>query len=867
MTASSTYSSDSTVLETFIELGLQHHKPSYGSVYEKSGNLGGWGGGGGALNPLCSISYGYIEVQQPQYSAQTTSVASGAVTTFSPKKTSRPKKTKTHWDETEKDLFHKGMELFGPNWKKIANFITTKTPGQVRSFHKKWAETANVIQESESLDSTYVFVQDDSMADQICISTGLEDPQGLIETATTTVSTTPLSPKRIRALSKKTRTSSESDTDVGVFNSTEEIFVPSVAEEWIIESQDVDLESKERLNHYKKVKTFVKKQNENRKKVKKKKTKNKAAPQIPFKMKPLKSKHKPPKKEKLKLTIKHTNGQYNFQKNSKICYYKKNAIRDGQYRNINNIVAPPVIEGQVVHITKDDEEESDVDIDISDDEQLMIVDGVSDDEGNNDKKGDIIESKEKNIKEDPEGDSFSTGSCMSGSENDISSQCKQHVFTFSVPTEEKFFDTNQITEEERRVHFEYFDGKGVKTPERYLKIRNYLVNFWNQIKPNYVRKTAVRTGLKNCGDVNSIGKVHEYLEKVGAINFGCPESVYDTPLITGTRTREKPQSQTKSQSKIDRSEMARQKQKNKKWEASLNEGGGLTISHDESGAVVDAFHIPEAPRNRGSGNNGKGSGRLEQFKLVRCLDYDPDTPAPYSVIMHAHAIITMDLHAHTSVAEVMGLLGGYYDPAMDTIHVTVAVPTKATTSGVECDMCPVSQSSACTKIHEGGVQVVGWYHSHPTFPPNPSVQDIETQSQMQRWFARQEAPFLGVIVSPFCPTNRGEASQIRCIVLDAPPHCSSDSDSETKVPYKLNWSTSEAMPGLWEEVCESVRGVVGSARDDPMAVDWRREWRGQTTNWEKAIASLAHHLPQHLAAPLEIVRACFLTAVREYMDS
>ncbi|KAK8393247.1 hypothetical protein O3P69_013335 [Scylla paramamosain] len=353
-----------------------------------------------------------------------------------------------------------------------------------------------------------------------------------------------------------------------------------------------------------------------------------------------------------------------------------------------------------------------------------------------------------------------------------------------------------------------------------------------EIKPKYVRKTAVRAGLKNCGDVNSISKVHEYLEKIGVINFECPESNYSSPLVVGIKPKEKHAIPSKPIVKVDRSEMTRQKQK-KKLDMSLCEGGGLTISHDESGAIVDACHIPEAPRSRASSGSNRNGSRTEQFKLVRCLEHDPDTPAPFSVIMHAHALITMDLHAHTSLAEVMGLLGGYYDPTSHTLHVTVAVPTAAVSSGVECDMCPVSQSAACTTIHEGGVQVVGWYHSHPTFPPNPSIQDMDTQSQMQQWFARQDAHFLGIIVSPFCPTNRSEASHIRCIVLDKPPHCQEEKGS--KVPYKLFWSVSEVMPGAWEEVCQGVRKVVTGARDDPMAVDWRGEWRGQSTQTRAAV--------------------------------
>lgn len=737
-------------------------------------------------------------------------------------------------------MFQKGLDLFGPNWNRLSNFIATKTSGQVRSFHKKWAETANVVQEAEELEDTYVYIPSESP----CVTTDLEDPLGLIETATTTVTTTPLSPKRSKTVDIDSKAISGIENDSEGLSTSGELFVPSIGDEWIVVSVGIN-NSIPGITKDNKIKLQETKKKANQIKIKKKKSTS----HLPFKIRsPQKHKNK---KKKLKTTA----GSSSVEVENVIQPEYSSKKEDGKGDSLGASV--PLL-GQVVHLVKDEMEESDVDIDISDDEQLVIVDKSPSDVQFCQKSEDInfvdesSETKDKvqTINEDS-GIDFK----------------KQQIFTFPPPTEERELDLENVTEEEKKVHFEYFDGRSVKTPERYLKIRNYLLSFWKQMKPKYVRKTAVRAGLKNCGDVNSIGKVHEYLEKIGAINYGCPESNYTSQLVVGGRQKERLSTPCKPLTKVDRSEMTRQKQK-KKWDVSLSEGGGLTISHDESGAVVDACHIPEAPRNRAGPGASRNTGRLEQFKLVRCLEHDPDTPAPFSVVMHAHAVITLDLHAHTSLAEVMGLLGGYYDPAAKTLYVTVAVPTQAVSSGVECDMCPVSQSAACTAIHEGGVQVVGWYHSHPTFPPNPSVQDIDTQGQMQHWFARQDAPFLGIIVSPFCPTNRSEASQIRCIVLDKPPHDTSRKEVELScTPYKLSWSVSEVIPGAWEEVCQGVKVVVAGARDDPMAVEWRGEWRGQLTNWEKAIASLNHHLPLHLHGPLQSVRTTFLAAVRECLDT
>ena len=46
----------------------------------------------------------------------------------------------------------------------------------------------------------------------------------------------------------------------------------------------------------------------------------------------------------------------------------------------------------------------------------------------------------------------------------------------------------------------------------------------------------------------------------------------------------------------------------------------------------------------------------------------------------------------------------------------------------------VSQTLASEQIEDVGMQVVGWYHSHPTFSPDPSVRDIETQQKFQVHF-------------------------------------------------------------------------------------------------------------------------------------
>ncbi|PNF26239.1 hypothetical protein B7P43_G02679 [Cryptotermes secundus] len=142
-----------------------------------------------------------------------------------------------------------------------------------------------------------------------------------------------------------------------------------------------------------------------------------------------------------------------------------------------------------------------------------------------------LRSKEKNFKPDlkpgtseisppkdcSDGREGGKGSSLASSHQDI----LESIFSLPPPTEDIMLDAKTITEEEKIIHAEFFEGRSAKTPKRYLKIRNHILECWRHSRPTYVTKTSVRTGLKNCGDVNCIGRIHAYLEQIGAINFGC----------------------------------------------------------------------------------------------------------------------------------------------------------------------------------------------------------------------------------------------------------------------------------------------------------------------------------------------------------
>ena len=79
-------------------------------------------------------------------------------------------------------------------------------------------------------------------------------------------------------------------------------------------------------------------------------------------------------------------------------------------------------------------------------------------------------------------------------------------------------------------------------------------------------------------------------------------------------------------------------------------------------------------------------------------------------------------------------------------------------------MDPESEVQAHTYFSSLNFNVVGWYHSHPSFDPNPSILDIETQTDHQNLFIRDNdgiSPFVGAIVSPYDSRIPGLVSRIK----------------------------------------------------------------------------------------------------------
>lgn len=182
--------------------------------------------------------------------------------------------------------------------------------------------------------------------------------------------------------------------------------------------------------------------------------------------------------------------------------------------------------------------------------------------------------------------------------------------------------------------------------------------------------------------------------------------------------------------------------------------------------------------------NELASGTLSPHTLIQCEEYahgpehrfsnyhPAEDVQPFSVRVSPDATFLADLHAHMCESEIIGFLSGWFSSEERCLYIQAAFPCRSTeridSGQTDVEMDPVSQIYAREAIDSHGMSVVGWYHSHPTFQPDPSVTDIENQASYQQLFASSSSnlagsviPFVGLIIGTYDGRNPTSQSVMR----------------------------------------------------------------------------------------------------------
>ncbi|KAF9933500.1 Myb-like, SWIRM and MPN domains 1 [Linnemannia zychae] len=467
----------------------------------------------------------------------------------------------------------------------------------------------------------------------------------------------------------------------------------------------------------------------------------------------------------------------------------------------------------------------------------------------------------------------------------------------------RFLDKSIITEEEMRVHSEFFCNKASKTPERYQRIRNTIIQAWEKSPSTYLTKTSVRSALKDCGDVNAIGRVHSWLESIGVINVGMTASSPGASLArprNGGNNSSKKRRQSEDRGWSSSSSSSAPRRKNNLTSLNIlddmdsvwvttplrrrrvrNERGEWVNESDLEGHVIE--HNVHSTKEEKSHSSSRKSNRhsidifqlddeafferhgmtkeemeeeLEQERLAaqnaKYFAASELPPVNNRVPKHmraGHLIQQLNRsYFHADDDEDDGDIGAYLNDdgsnegARNRLLWTSILISQKQSTGLQCEMDPESDVEARFFFSSKGFVVVGWYHSHPTFEPNPSIRDIENQSEHQSMFRRHELdvePFVGVIVSPFDPRNLSFQSKFQFLSVSEQV----DTQLNCRIPFSYDREitrTNELSVSVFQQLSDLVRYYRTYEHRVDLSLPLRK---GETTTrLDKLLKSISHHI-------------------------
>ncbi|GLI69161.1 hypothetical protein VaNZ11_013729, partial [Volvox africanus] len=247
-------------------------------------------------------------------------------------------------------------------------------------------------------------------------------------------------------------------------------------------------------------------------------------------------------------------------------------------------------------------------------------------------------------------------------------------------------------------------------------------------------------------------------------------------------------------------------------------------------APLQTEYARNRPRRELAGQRAQMGVTSESLQLLKPQEFmgPPGSGAPrsqpYTVDMSTWALLAMDFHAHLSTYEVIGLLGGTWNPDTRQLVVIEAYACRraqGSDAATSVELDPESQVEVQNMMEAKGQQCVGWYHSHPVFEPSPSQKDMDNQRNYQALFRCEKTrlePFLGIIVGPYDVNMPQPNSIITTFMVQ--------SYKGSLVPYSVRCQVHgyEVVPD--RPLLAKLVGMLDTFRVDPGRVDFSELWRG-----------------------------------------
>ena len=320
---------------------------------------------------------------------------------------------------------------------------------------------------------------------------------------------------------------------------------------------------------------------------------------------------------------------------------------------------------------------------------------------------------------------------------------------------------DHVLDLEMQANSEFFEGNAVKTPERYVRIRNHIVRTWAMNKLRYITKTSVRRGLRDCGDVNAIGRVHQFLELVGAINFGleappsCRKQGQPEPLSV-LMMNKAPLQQHIQQQQLARAASSAFLQQRPPGVTSPMQPGAPSYASIAAGTGSSPVVPPTAVPLTSNSRPSIRSQFDPSFEVVK-----NSTHLLPTLIVSSNIMMVVDLHAQIHKRDGFGLIAGTWEPETNNVHLKHAIPYTGPQSSAASSLQAVAvwEKSVASWLENSSIskqaaaagtplEILGYYTTHKLNGVLSVTQFNYYRSVFCKGASRNR-PFIGIFAVPF----------------------------------------------------------------------------------------------------------------------
>ncbi|XP_038049071.1 MPN domain-containing protein-like isoform X2 [Patiria miniata] len=229
--------------------------------------------------------------------------------------------------------------------------------------------------------------------------------------------------------------------------------------------------------------------------------------------------------------------------------------------------------------------------------------------------------------------------------------------------------------------------------------------------------------------------------------------------------------------------------------------------------------------------------------LVECLPFNSvGRMQPFTVSTTTNCLLVMDFHCHLTTSEVVGYLAGKWDPNTQHMSVLQAYPCRCRLA--DKNKASIVEEEIRQAIALRGLQLVGWYHSHPCYPAQPSLKDIQTQMDYQLQMKGEGTvyqPCLALICAPFNLNKPQKESSLKSFWVM--PQIEDRGRSCRGMPMTMNFNWQSDI-FLTQEILLEMKYLVDFYKDSPDMVQFSELWFKSDTFLDKLKASLAKKFPK-----------------------